>query len=226
MLIAPAFLAGLALFAQQPVLQPANAMQAQAQEKESRAKETQDQALAMAAPRPVTAMPAPAVIDARDAYSIGPEDVLSVSVWRQPELSAPTVPVRPDGKISLPLLDDVQAADLTPMRLAEEITERLRKYVADPRVTVVVTAINSRRIYVLGEVLRAGAFPLVPGMTALQALSSAGGLQQYANPKKIYILRKVPGGRNRRIEFNYKRALRGQTDDDIPLAAGDTVVVP
>src|SRR6267378_8235914 len=125
MLIAPAFLAGLALFAQQPVLQPANVRQAQAQAKESRAKETQDQALAMAAPRPVTVIPAPAAIDAHDAYSIGPEDVLSVSVWRQPELSAPTVPVRPDGKISLPLLDDVQAADLTPMRLAEEITERL-----------------------------------------------------------------------------------------------------
>ena len=169
---------------------------------------------------------APAM-DADNTYSIGPEDVLSVTVWRQPELSAPTVPVRPDGKISLPLLNDVQASDMTPMRLAEAITEKLKKYVSDPRVTVVVTTINSKRIYVLGEVVRAGVFPMVPNMTVLQALSSAGGLQQYANPKKIYILRKEPGGKSRRIAFNYKRALRGgQTDDDLLLAPGDTVVVP
>ena len=103
----------------------------------------------------------------------------------------------------------------------------LKKYVSDPRVTVVVTTINSKRIYVLGEVVRAGVFPMVPNMTVLQALSSAGGLQQYANPKKIYILRKEPGGKSRRIAFNYKRALRGgQTDDDLLLAPGDTVVVP
>ena len=169
----------------------------------------------------------PAAVDIDNIYSIGPEDVLNVTVWRQPELSAPSVPVRPDGKISLPLLNDVQAADMTPMSLAESITEKLKKYVSDPRVTVAVTTINSKRVYVLGEVMRAGVFPMVPNMTVLQALSSAGGLQQYANPKKIYILRKEPGGKSRRIAFNYKRALRGgQTDDDILLAPGDTVVVP
>ncbi len=93
--------------------------------------------------------------------------------------------------------------------------------------TVVVTAINSRRIYVLGEVARAGTFPLVPNMTVLQALSSAGGFQPFANVKKIYILRKEPGGGSRRIPFNYKQAIRGgHTDDDILLAPGDTVVVP
>lgn len=169
----------------------------------------------------------PTATDIDNIYSIGPEDVLNVTVWRQPELSAPSVPVRPDGKISLPLLNDVQAADMTPMSLAESITEKLKKYVSDPRVTVAVTTINSKRIYVLGEVMRAGVFPMVPNMTVLQALSSAGGLQQYANPKKIYILRKEAGGKSRRIAFNYKRALRGgQTDDDILLAPGDTVVVP
>ncbi len=169
----------------------------------------------------------PAAADIDNIYSIGPEDVLNITVWRQPELSAPSVPVRPDGKISLPLLNDVQAADMTPMSLAESITEKLKKYVSDPRVTVAVTTINSKRIYVLGEVMRAGVFPMVPSMTVLQALSSAGGLQQYANSKKIYILRKEPGGKSRKIAFNYKRALRGgQTDDDILLAPGDTVVVP
>jgi len=173
------------------------------------------------------ASPSAAPVDSDNSYSIGPEDVLSVTVWRQPELSTPAVPVRPDGKISLPLLNDVQAADMTPMRLAESITEKMKKYVSDPRVTVVVTSINSKRIYVLGEVVRAGVFPMVPNMTVLQALSSAGGLQQYANPKKIYVLRKEPGGKSRRIAFNYKRALRGgQTDEDILLAPGDTVVVP
>ena len=187
---------------------------------------TDDQRLLASSHSDATARATPAV-NASNSYSIGPEDVLSVNVWRQPELSAPTVPVRPDGKISLPLLNDVQAADLTPMRLAEEITEKLRKYVSDPRVTVVVTATNSKRIYVLGEVLRAGAYPLVPNMTVLQALSSAGGLQQYANSKKIYILRREPGGKNRKIAFNYKHAIKGDaTDNDILLAPGDTIVVP
>ena len=172
-----------------------------------------------------TASPASMTND--KAYFIGAEDVLAVNVWHQPELSAPSVPVRPDGKISLPLLNDVQAADVTPMRLAADITEKLRKYLSDPQVTVVVTAINSKRIYVMGEVVRAGAFPLVPNMTVLQALSSAGGFQQFANSKKIYVLRKEPGGKTRKIAFNYKKALRGgSTDDDILLAAGDTIVVP
>jgi polysaccharide export outer membrane protein len=186
-----------------------------------------DRPMTVAAVHSDAGAPARPAIDTNDGYSIGPEDVLSITVWRQPELSAPTVPVRPDGKISLPLLNDVQAAAMTPMRLAEEITERLKKYVSDPRVTVVVTVINSRRVYVLGEVVRAGTFPLAPNMTVLQAISSAGGFQPFANAKKIYILRKEPGGGSRRIPFNYKRAIRGgQTDDDILLAPGDTVVVP
>jgi polysaccharide export outer membrane protein len=186
-----------------------------------------DRASALAAPHTDSGASARPAADAHDAYPIGPDDVLSINIWRQPELSAPSVPVRPDGKISLPLLNDVRAANLTPMQLAEEITEQLKKYVSEPHVTVVVTAINSKRIYVLGEVIRAGAFPLAPDMTVLQALSSAGGFQQYANPKKIYVLRKEPGGKSRKIPFNYKRALRGgQTDDDLLLMPGDTVVVP
>ncbi|HET6840969.1 MAG TPA: polysaccharide biosynthesis/export family protein [Candidatus Angelobacter sp.] len=170
---------------------------------------------------------APSSSGTEEKYVIGPEDVLNINVWRQPELSAVAVPVRPDGKISLPLLNDVQAANLTPMQLVAAITEQLKKFVSDPQVTVVVTAINSKRIYVMGEVVRAGVFPMAPNMTVLQALSSAGGFQQYANPKKIYILRKDEAGKNRKITFNYKRAIQGgQAEGDILLMPGDTIVVP
>src|SRR6266850_5001060 len=114
-------------------------------------------------------------------YVIGPEDVLHIAVWKESDLTA-TLPVRPDGKISMPLLNDVQAAGLTPMQLADSLTEKLKKYLADPRVTVVVTQMNSQRIYVLGEVLHSGAIPLLPNMTVLQALATAG-FTQFANTK-------------------------------------------
>src|SRR6266849_584873 len=117
-------------------------------------------------------------------YKIGPQDVLRVDVWKEAEISR-TVPVRPDGKISLPLLNDVQAAGLTPMQLSVVIADGLRKYMNDPQVTVSVSEINSRRIYVTGEVSRAGAFPLLPNMTVLQALSSSGGFTQFAKLKNI-----------------------------------------
>src|SRR5579863_74702 len=108
-------------------------------------------------------------------YVIGAEDLLDISVWKEPDLTR-TVPVRPDGKISLPLLNDIQAAGETPTQLSTHVAESLKRFVTDPQVTVIVTAINSQRIYLLGEVTRAGAYPLLPGMTVLQALSSAGGL--------------------------------------------------
>ena len=140
------------------------------------------------------------------AYLIGEEDVLAINVWKEPEISR-VVPVRPDGKISLPLLNDVQAAGLTPMQLAMVITERLKKYVTDPQVTVIVTAINSRRFYILGEVNRAGAYPLLPNMTVLQALSGAGGFTQFANLKGIYILRNE-SGKQMKYPFNYKEVIK------------------
>jgi polysaccharide export outer membrane protein len=117
-------------------------------------------------------------------YVIGSQDVLDISVWKEAELTR-TVPVRPDGKISLPLLNDVQAAGLTPTQLAAQITESLKKFVTNPQVTVIISQINSQRIYILGEVNRAGAYPLLPNMTVLQGLSSAGGFTIYANLKKI-----------------------------------------
>src|ERR1700733_10590536 len=104
-------------------------------------------------------------------YTIGADDTLRISVWKEPDMSV-TLPVRPDGKISMPLLDDVQAAGMTPMQLAGSIREKLKKYIADPRVTVVVTAMNSQRVYLLGEVVHSGPTTLLPGMTVLQALSS------------------------------------------------------
>jgi polysaccharide biosynthesis/export protein len=158
-------------------------------------------------------------------YIIGAQDVLDINVWKEPELTR-VVPVRPDGKISMPLLNDVQAAGLTPMQLAAQITTSLKKFVSDPQVTIVVTAINSQRIYILGEISHAGASPLLPGMTFLEALSSAGGFTQFANVKKIYLLRKV-NGKQEKYPFNYKDVIHGKApEQNIVLKAGDTIVVP
>ena len=158
-------------------------------------------------------------------YVIGAQDVLDINVWKEPELTR-VVPVRPDGKISLPLLNDVQAAGLTPTHLAAQITESLKKFLANPQVTVIVTAINSQRVYILGEVGRPGAYPMLPGMTVLQGLSSAGGFTLYANPKKIYVLR-TENGKQEKHPFNYKEVLAGKNQDqNIILKAGDTIVVP
>src|ERR1700723_1173725 len=158
-------------------------------------------------------------------YVIGAQDVLDVSVWKEPEVSR-IVPVRPDGKISLPLLNDVQAAGLTPAQLAVEITESLKKYVTSPQVTVIVTTINSQRVYILGEVTRPGAFPLLPGMSVLQALSSAGGFTQFAKVKNIFV-RRIEDGRESKYPFNYKDVVNGKRpEQDILLKAGDTIVVP
>ena len=157
-------------------------------------------------------------------YVIGSEDTLHVSVWKEPDLTA-TLPVRPDGKISLPLLNDVQAAGLTPMQLAADLTTRLKKYVADPQVTVVVTQMNSQKVFLLGEVLHTGAVPLSPNMTVLQVLSTAG-FSQFANTKGIYVLR-TENGKQDKLPFNYKAVVKGEhMEQNILLKPGDTVVVP
>ncbi len=168
------------------------------------------------------AQPAPANTDA--AYVIGPSDELSISVWHQPELTL-TVPVRPDGMISLPLLNDVQAAGKTPAQLRTEITEKLTKFDKDPQVTVIVAAMNSQRVYVTGYVARAGAYAMLPGMTVLQAISSAGGFTLFANQGNIIILR-TENGKQLRLPFNYKDVISGKkTDQNIVLKPGDTIVV-
>jgi len=157
-------------------------------------------------------------------YVIGADDTLHISVWKESDLSE-TLPVRPDGKISMPLLGDVEAAGMTPTQLGSSIQDKLKKYIADPRVTVVVTAMNSQRIFVTGEVTHAGAMPLLPHMTMLQALAAAG-FTQFANLKAIYLLR-MENEKQVKLPFNYKEVVKGHApEQNIVLRPGDTVVVP
>ena len=157
-------------------------------------------------------------------YVIGADDTLHISVWKEPDLTE-TLPVRPDGKISMPLLNDISAAGLTPLQLRDDITERLKKYVSDPRVTVVVTGMNSRRVFVTGEVLHTGPMPLLPHMTMLQALAQAG-FSQFANPKAIYLLRNE-NSKQVKLPFNYKEVVKGKhPEQNLELIPGDTIVVP
>ena len=177
---------------------------------------------------PVPAMPDETVKKSATVdpnYVIGAQDVLDINVWKEPDVSR-TVPVRPDGKISLPLLNDVQAAGLTPAQLSAQVTDSLKKYVTNPQVTVIVTVINSQRVYILGEVTRPGAFPLIPGMSVLQALSSAGGFTQFAKVKSIFV-RRFENGKEEKFPFNYREVIGGKKpEQDILLKAGDTIVVP
>jgi polysaccharide export outer membrane protein len=168
----------------------------------------------------------PTDVTGKDAahYIIGAEDTLQVTVWKEPTLSG-TFPVRPDGMISLVLVGDLPAAGRTPMQLSDEITARLKKYVQDPSVTVLVMAVNSQRIYMMGEVGHVGPIALAAGMSPLQAIAAAGGLSPFANAKKIYILR-GEAGKQQKIPFNYKQALKGDSSQDIKLQPGDTIVVP
>lgn len=169
-----------------------------------------------------SAAPAAAPVE---EYKIGAQDILRIDVWKEAELTR-TVPVRPDGKISLPLLNDVQAAGLTPTQLSSVITEGLKKFINSPQVTVTVSEINSRRVYVTGEVTHAGAFPLLPNMTVLQALSSSGGFTQFARTKNIYVLRNEDG-KQVKHSFNYKEVLAGRKqEENIVLEPGDVIVVP
>jgi polysaccharide export outer membrane protein len=172
----------------------------------------------------VTRAVAPAQPDSND-YKIGAQDVLRIDVWKEDQLTR-TVPVRPDGKISLPLLNDVQATGLTSMQLASVIMDGLRKYMNNPQVTVTVAEINSRRIYVTGEVSRPGNFSLLPNMTVLQALSNAGSFTQFARSKKIYVLRNE-SGKQTKIPFNYSEAISGKhPEQNVLLRPGDVIVVP
>jgi polysaccharide export outer membrane protein len=158
-------------------------------------------------------------------YSIAPEDVLTIDVWKEPEISR-TVPVRRDGRISLPLLNDLQAAGLTPTQLGSEIVEKLRATIVHPQVTVIVAQMSSLRIYILGQVNRGGAYPLVPEMTVMQALSIAGGFTPYANVKKIHVMRKGNGA-DHIFVVNYKEVTSGRkAEQNIQLKPGDTIVVP
>jgi polysaccharide export outer membrane protein len=186
-------------------------------------------------PEPVPATPAPSLDASKtpatvgDNYVLEPEDTVQINVWKEPALSG-TVPIRPDGMISLALLGDLRASGFTPMMLSNDITIRLKRYVTDPRVTVTVMTVHVDKVFLLGEVGHVGPIPLTAGLTPLQAISAAGGLTLYANAKHIYILRKELGPDKRvverRIPFNYKKALKSGDEQGVSLIAGDTIVVP
>lgn len=179
------------------------------------------------APTPSTDPASPAVLPHYDknTYRIGIEDELQISVWREPELSLP-VAVRPDGMITLPLLNDIRVVGLTTLELQALLTEKLKALVTEPQVTIIPRVIRSRKVYLVGEVGRQGAFSLNGNMTVLQLLAEAGGLSQFAKSRSIYVLR-TENGRQIRIPFNFKRAIRGEAEKDtIFLLPGDTVVVP
>jgi polysaccharide export outer membrane protein len=156
---------------------------------------------------------------------IGPEDVLYINVWREETLTR-TILVRADGKISMPLIDEVQAAGLTPLQLKQNITEKLKQFIDNPNVSVVVTEANSFKVYVTGEVRTPGVYRLRSETTLLQIIPMAGGFTDWANQKKITIIRKE-GGKERRIVANYKKILEGEDPkSNVILKPGDTIVVP
>jgi polysaccharide export outer membrane protein len=161
-----------------------------------------------------------------DDYQIGAGDVLQVSVWKSPEISVPSVIVRPDGMITIPLIKDVHVGHLTPTQAERLITEGLAKYIIDPNVTVVVGTSNSKKVYIVGSVRAEGPVAYTYRMTVMQAISEAGGLTEYAKRKKIYVLRNEIG-RDYRLDFNYDEVVRGfRIEQNIELLPGDTVVIP
>lgn len=157
-------------------------------------------------------------------YRVGIQDELQISVWREPELSVQVV-VRPDGMISMPLLNDIPVIGLAPEELRELIAEKLKDFVNEPQVTIIVRQIQSRKVYLVGQVNRQGAFALNGRMTVLQLLAESGGLGPFAKSKSIYVLREGSQGKFR-IPFSFKKALQGRRDADIALLPGDVVVVP
>ncbi len=160
-----------------------------------------------------------------DGYVIGVEDVLEVTVWGNQALSH-TVTVRPDGKISLPLIDDVQAGGLSPIQLRDSITERLKEFVDDPDVTVIVSEINSFKIFINGEVVRPGMYRLQSKTTILEAISLAGGFTPWASPNRITVVRKGKDG-EKRIRVRYNKIIKGKDPEgNIMLKPGDTIIVP
>jgi polysaccharide export outer membrane protein len=164
--------------------------------------------------------------DPPNAYSIGMGDVLEISVWKNPELSA-TVPVRPDGRISVPLLGDVKAAGMTPLALKQTLTDGYKEYVTAPGVSVVVKEIHSRKIYVTGEVAHPGTFDLEPRTKLMQALALAGGLTPYAKGSVVVLRDARDGRQEKRFEVELKAIIRGKRpQDNLLLQPGDTLVVP
>lgn len=189
------------------------------------AQEQQPAPSASAVPPAAAAAPRPTDPVVPPGYVIGTDDVLSIMYWKDKDMTS-DVQVRPDGRIALPLINEVQAAGLTPEQLRQKVTEESKKYMEDASITVVVRQINSRKAFITGEVNRPGPYPLTSATTVMQLIAMAGGLREYANGKKIVIMR-TENGKSRSLPFNYKNVVEGKNlDQNIELKPGDTVVVP
>ena len=188
--------------------------------------QTQPAQAAPAGPSAVdAAKAAPAAKAHDDQFVIGDDDLLAINVWKEPDVSR-AVPVRSDGKISLPLVGEVQAAGRTPLALEREIADKLKNYISEPEVTVIVQQINSQKFNILGQVVRPGSYAIANSTTVLDAIALAGGFRDFAKKKSIYVLRQGPSG-DTRIPFNYKDVSQGKNmAQNIKLQPGDTVIIP
>jgi len=161
-----------------------------------------------------------------DNFVIGNDDVLAINVWKEPDISR-SIPVRSDGKISLPLVGEVQAAGQTPLKLEQQIANKLQNYISEPQVTVIVQQINSQKFNVMGQVARPGSYSIANSPTVLDAIALAGGFRDFAKQKSIYVLRQNPDGSEIRIPFNYKEVIKGKNPaQNVKLQPRDTIVVP
>ena len=178
----------------------------------------------MAAADPTTSVNRSVAHD--NSYIIGADDVLAINVWKEPEVSR-TVPVRSDGKISVPLAGEVQASGETPRQLEKELATKLQNFISEPEVTVIVAEVKSQKFNILGMVTKPGSYPLTNSSTALDAIATAGGFRDFAKQKSIYILRQNPDGGQSRLLFNYKEVIKGKNSaQNIKLQPRDTIVVP
>ncbi|MGE3844060.1 MAG: polysaccharide biosynthesis/export family protein [Vicinamibacterales bacterium] len=181
-----------------------------------------------AKPDPKAAAQQPAAVSGAvpAGYVIGPDDALGVLFWRDKDMSVEQTVVRPDGMITLPLLNDIRAAGLTPDQFREAIVKAASQFIEDPNVTVVIKQINSRKVYVTGAVLKPGSFSLTTPTTVMQALAMAGGLSEFAKKDNVAVIR-ITNGKTQRLRFNYNDVLDGKKlEQNIELKPGDTVVVP
>ena len=176
---------------------------------------------------PVPTATSPSGIKPNDSgYVIGNGDLLSINVWKEPEVSR-SLPVRSDGKISLPLVGEVQASGLTPLQLEEDISKKLKDYITDPEISVMVQQINSEKYNILGQVAKPGSYSLALTTSVLDAIATAGGFRDFAKKKGVYILRRNANGGEIRIPFNYQDVIKGKKpEQDIRLQPNDTVIVP
>jgi polysaccharide biosynthesis/export protein len=179
-----------------------------------------------AQPAPTDSLPKSAPGVRPDSYVIGAEDVITIYVWKEPDMSK-TVPVRPDGMISLPLVGEIKAAGYTPVQLQDVIAEAMKKLISDPQVTVIVERVSSLSFNIVGQINHPGYFPLTRRMTVLDAIAMAGGFRDFAKTKKVYVLRTAANGTQERLPFNYKDVISGKNpQQNIELEPRDTIVVP